>query len=443
MGGLETGYKTPETTRPSPEAHPYRHTRGSRHDLSGKLEPGCGAFLPSCWSCRRVDLEQRARYPWLTPAGDAPIDATDSLFDGGASGHDSRLSMARLLDNSKDAPPFPAQIEPTTLDPEDSPVRQPALPIAESCLAADESETQASTSDQRAAFAATLDAGQSSSHVPHRRSVPERRAARKQTLDLGSSLFARPSEDSKFSLLYGANSKQRTAAKSMKLIVRHDRKQTWPCPAPAFESSTLYMTRRKNKYPNYEIQIQRAKPNTLVRNSASTRWESEMKRTEVNFRQSLSLELLGKLVCGQGMNHEVRNNIDAQGEHLGQKLAGEEYLGQSVQLYNGLDGNSDQPGGLHSLLAAMELGVAVACNRYDRMLPHDEVLPPLGQRKAILRTRSEEPATFSLGDDEVSQAPVACRAPHDTTQIPEFHRVRKQMASALATRGSSHVWADE
>lgn len=423
-----------------------QNSGGGTSKQSDKAFVGCMPFLPACALCKGVDLEQRARYPWLTSSCDL-VDSAGDVFS--TSRRHSASQVSRLhIGSSPGSLSSRAQVKPTTLVPEDSPVRQPSLPLKDSARRVRDElmlNTQTVEERVRAPSRLTYDEECAPAAPPKdepsihrslvvRDSCSQMVKACTQTLDLGSSRFVRPSEGAQFNLLYGANGKPPLRPKSLKLVIRHDRKSTWPTPAPAFGSSTLYMTRRKNKYPNCQIQIQAAQPNASVRRSAPTKWESQMKRAELNIRQSLSLELFGKIGCGQLSRCNVQEDSGQALElleRLSRKLTVHDSAGRAVQLYKEWgEPNTAKP--LHTLLAAMEVGVAVACVRYDKMLPREETLVHFEQNNTNLEMGSDSRANIPMGvTSQVSNSerrPVDCAVDklgrnHPEPQHANIHRL--------------------
>ena len=119
-----------------------------------------------------------------------------------------------------------------------------------------------------------------------------------------------------------------------------------------------------------------------------------MKRAELNIRRSLSLELFGKFGCGQLVGCNVQeDNARALEllERLGQQLAVQDSGGQAIQLYKGWDGLTT-PKTLHTLLAAMEVGTAMAGIRYDGVLPKGKELIRIERSNTNLQTGSDHRA---------------------------------------------------
>lgn len=171
-----------------------------------------------------------------------------------------------------------------------------------------------------------------------------------------------------------------------------------------------------------------------MRRSAPAKWESQMKRAELNIRQSLSLGLFGKIGCGQLLRCHVQEDSGQALElleRLGRKLTVHDSAGRAVQLYKEWgDPNTAKP--LHTLLAAMEVGVAVACVRYDKMLPREEERVHFEQKNTNLEMGSDSRASIPMGvTSQVSNSehrPVACavdklRLNHPEPQHANIHRL--------------------
>lgn len=440
---------------------PSTDPRG-RHWKSQNMLKGCMPFLPTWSMCKRVDLEQRAQFPWLT----ASCDVHDSAGDVFASvrRHCGSQTSRSQMSSSQGSVSSRAQVKPTLLDPEDLPVMQPLPPTDDDVPPMDTAHapgvrlTDATASappppaDDFIGFPSLrpgdlcaapsqppAEEPSGSTALVIRPSGSQMVNPRTQVLELSSSRFTRPNQDSQFNLLYGADGRPPLPHKSMKLVVKHDRKRTWPSPAPVFDSSTLYMTRRKNKYPNCQIQIQTARPEASVSKSSRSKWELEMKRAESNIRRSLSLECLGKPEGGQPVGQNVEQN-DTNGPaheaHLGGKPSVRDAHGEAPQLYKRWNGPRN-PKTLHTLLAAMEFGAAMASVRCDKALPQDEKLIHIGRNNILLQMGTSDRTIHPTGKTPRGKNfDGSCVEQSDTDSVLTLHcgaaqkRYIRQLASS-------------
>lgn len=383
---------------------------------------GCVPFLPTWSLCTRVDVEQRARCPWLVASNDIHDSVGDVLAD--VRRHCSSQASCWQMSSAQDSFSSRAQVKPTILDPEDSPVTQPSPPTDDALPPVNTQKAlgEELSEDQGNAPPALADTGMGLPSLPAEdalttRSLPpvekpsvqrsllirtsgsKMVQARSQILELSSSRFVKPNQDSQLNLLYGAEGRPPRPHKSMKLVIKHDRKRSWPSPAPVFESSTLYMTRRKNKYPNCQIQIQTARPESLVSKSSLSKWELQIKRAESNIRRSLSLECLGENEDEQPEQCGVQQNDDlgpTRVSDVGQEQPSRDFSGEAPQLYNGWHGHQN-PKRLHTLLAAMEFGAAMASVRCDEALPQGEKCIRVGKNNILLQMGTRDRTTAAEG----------------------------------------------
>ncbi|CAD7704839.1 unnamed protein product [Ostreobium quekettii] len=392
------------------------------------VESVLGCFkLPSCYNCSRVDLELRARYPWVADSDKSGIESVDdAIFRASDTAGPATPSVNSLGSGSLSSA---AQVMPKLLGPEDWPVRQPAFPwegfppalifdegtpvrTAPPVLdlsGASEIEECPSTPPIADAPPAAPSPTNGAAPSPSPRAMRQPRAIRtgrtwiestessagacrvggstrargdepsvrdgaarrdhkggsrsteggsgrqmikgaSQTVELGPVL---PDGD-RFDPLYGADRRAPLPAKSVKLFVKHDHKPTWPHPAPPSEASALYMTRRKNKHPNLQVQIQAQGP---------SRWVSEVRRAEKNIRRTLAIEAGGE---DAGRQSRDRDRTGRDAERATEAAAGAARPRgrkcESLDVRRTCD-VIDSSKSLHTLLAAMDIAKAVASSR--------------------------------------------------------------------------------
>lgn len=413
-----------------------------------RVESVLGCFkLPSCYNCNRVDLELRARYPWVTDHSKNGIDYVEDVAVRACDIAGPPTPSANSLGSGSLS--SAAQVMPKLLGPEDWPVLQPAFPwegfppplifnvgppiqrtppvldlsggseieecpstppIADAPPAASSPTNEDSPSVPNRALRQTraIRTGWTWAESPEPSAGARRSSARPrgdelsnrdgdgwrdhkvmirspevgsgrasggqtvkaggQTVELGPGLSCGgpPPEAPQFDPLYGADRKAPLPAKSVKLFVKHDRKPTWPHPAPPSEASTLYMTRRKNKHPNLQVQIQATEGGPR---QGPSKWVSEVKRAEKNIRRTLAMEAGGEDPAPARGQLRDRDRPGRDADRLPEApesistLRSRKCEGADVRrTCEGVDSSKS----LHTLLAAMDIAAAVASSRCSK-----------------------------------------------------------------------------